>query len=430
MRRVNITVLNGNKLNKGCVDVRRVYNWNPIYNLIMKIKDDYINTFKDDEKLFENWLIKLNRKEYNDIFESLQVNQDSNILLIRYGLAEMQRGMWEDKNSIYRECRSVVIDLENEAIILAPFRKFFNIDEVEENSLESIYEEIKHADVFEITNKLDGSMQSARYYRDKIFMAGSMAINQNNSWRLKDGYSMLSNNHKKMIKENRNITFIFEYISLKDAHVVLYDKSEEGLYLIGARDVTSGYQWSYDLLSSCAKHYDVKMTNIEKKTIDEVLDEMKTLKSYEKEGWVINIDGHMVKVKCDDYVHLHRLLDKFSSVNVIIENVAEDRIDDMLSKIPEGYRDRILKIANTIIEYKNKTTKLVRDYYDKAPKENKKEFMIWVDKNCPSEVKGCVKNIYLGREFNVLKGRCNNYKKLNDLNIAKDYSELFELLEV
>lgn len=410
--------------------MRDIYNWNPIYNLVMKIKDDYTNTFKDDEKLFENWLIKLNKKEYGDIFESLQVNQDEDILLIRYGLAEMQRGMWEDKNSIYRECRSVVIDLKNEAIVLAPFRKFFNINEVEENSLENIYEEIKHADIFEITNKLDGSMQSARYYQDKIFMAGSMAINQDNSWRLKDGYSMLSNNHKRMIKENRNITFIFEYISLKDAHVVLYDKSEEGLYLIGARDITSGHQWSYDLLSSCAKYYNVKMTNIEKKTIDEVLDEMKILKSHEKEGWVINIDGHMVKVKCDDYVHLHRLLDKFSSVNVIIENVAEDRIDDMLSKVPKGYKEKIVKIANAIIEYKNNTTKLVWDYYDKAPKENKKEFMIWVDENCSPEVRGCVKNIYLGREFNVLKGRCGNYKKLSDLNIVKGHSELFELLEV
>lgn len=410
--------------------MRSIYNWNPVYNLVMKIKDEYVESFKDNEKLFENWLIKLNKKEYNDIFESLQVNQDNNILLIRYGLAEMQRGMWENKDSIYRECRSIVIDLENEAIVLTPFRKFFNLNEVEENSLDNIYEEIKNADNIEITNKLDGSMQSARYYNGQIFMAGSMAINKNNSWRLADGYSMLSDKHKRMLKENRNITFIFEYISLKDAHVVLYNKSEEGLYLIGARDTTSGHQWSYDLLSSCAKYYNIKMTNIESKTFDEILSEMKRLKSHEKEGWVINIDGHMIKVKCDDYVHLHRLLDKFSSINVIIENVAEDRIDDMLSKVPEGYKGKVIKIANMIIEYKDKTTKLVLDYYNIAPKENKKNFMIWVDDNCPLEIRGCVKNIYLGRDFNVLKGRCNNYKKLRDLNIVKDYSELFELLEV
>lgn len=410
--------------------MRGVYNWNPVYNLVMKIKDDYINNFDDDEKLFEKWLIKLNKKEYNDIFESLQVNQDNNFLLIRYGLAEMQKGMWEDKNSIYRECRSVVIDLENEKIVLSPFRKFFNLNEVEENSLDNIYEEIKNANRVEISNKLDGSMQSARYYNDQIFMAGSMAINQDNSWRLKDGYSMLNDNHKRMIRENRNITFIFEYISLRDAHVVIYNKSEEGLYLIGARDTTSGDQWSYDVLSSCAKYYNVKMTNIENKSIDDVLVEMKKLKSHEKEGWVINIDGHMIKIKCDDYVHLHRLLDKFSSVNVIIENVAENKIDDMLSKVPEGYKGKVVKIANMIIEYKNRTTKLVLDYYNKAPKENKKDFMIWVDSNCPLDIRGCVKNIYLGRGFNVLKGRCNNYKKLNDLNIVKDHSELFELLEV
>lgn len=410
--------------------MRNMYNWNPVYNLVMKIKDDYISTFKDNEGLFENWIIKLNKKEYNNIFESLQVNQDDNILLIRYGLAEMQRGMWEDKNSIYRECRSIVIDLEREEIVLTPFRKFFNLNEVEENNLDNIYEEIKKAEGFEITNKLDGSMQSARYYNGQIFMAGSMAINKENSWRLADGYSMLSENHKIMIRENSNITFIFEYISLKDAHVVLYNKSEEGLYLIGARDITTGGQWSYKTLNACANYYKVPITNMESKTIDEVLVEMKSLKSHEKEGWVINIDGHMIKIKCDDYVHLHRLLDKFSSVNVIIENVAEDRIDDMLSKVPEGYKGKVVKIANIIIDYKEKMTNLVYEYYDDAPKENKKDFMIWIDTNCPLEIRGCVKNIYLNREFNVLKGRCNNYKKLNELGLVKNHSELFDMLEV
>lgn len=410
--------------------MRGIYKWNPVYNLAMEIKDDYKNTFNDEEKLFENWLIKLNKRKYNGVFESLQVNQDGNILLIRYGLAEMQKGMWEDKNSIYRECRSVVIDLEHEEIVLSPFRKFFNLNEVEENNLNNIYEEIKKAEVFEITNKLDGSMQSARFYNGEIFMAGSMAISKENSWRLKDGYSMLSENHKRMIRENENITFIFEYISLKDAHVVLYNKSEEGLYLIGARDITTGGQWRYETLNDCANYYKVPITNIERKTIDDVLLEMKNLKSHEKEGWVINIDGHMIKIKCDDYVHLHRLLDKFSSVNVIIENVAEDRIDDMLSKVPEGYKGKVAKISNMIIEYKEKMTNLVYEYYEKAPKENKKDFMVWVDINCPLDVKGCVKNIYLGREFNVLKGRCNNYKKLNELGIAKDHSELFDMLEV
>ena len=85
-----------------------IYNWNPVFNIVMNIKKDYINKFNDNNMDFKTWLEKLNKEEYNNIFSCLQLNQDGNILLIRYGLDEMQKGMWDNPNSIYRECRSIV----------------------------------------------------------------------------------------------------------------------------------------------------------------------------------------------------------------------------------------------------------------------------------------------------------------------------------
>jgi hypothetical protein len=181
----------------------------------------------------------------------------------------------------------------------------------------------------------------------------------------------------------------------------------------------SGYEISYD----------VKMTEIEKIQLDELLKLMKEYKSFEKEGWVLNVDGHMIKVKCDDYVHLHRLLDKFSSVNVIIENIAEDRIDDMISKVPDNYKDRISKVANKIIKYKNDTEKEVEKYYKLAPKEDRKEFMIWVSNNCDKNIMGYVRCKYLGKSYNTLKNSAGGYKKLKDLGISESYSALFSNLE-
>ena len=87
---------------------------------------------------------------------------------------------------------------------------------------------------------IDGSMQCARWYNNNIFMNGSMVLDKNASFRLEEGISMLNDDYKRMIKENQNYTFIFEYISLKDAHVVLYNKSQEGLYLIGIRNCYTG----------------------------------------------------------------------------------------------------------------------------------------------------------------------------------------------
>jgi len=406
-----------------------MYEWNPVYNLVMSIKNEYKNKFGIDTIDFNTWIEKLNNVEYNDIFDCLQTNQYNNYLLIRYGIADMQESMWTDSNSIYRECRSIVIDLENEELVLTPFRKFFNMDEIPENNVDVISDELNKAKIVEYTNKLDGSMQSARYYKDNYFMSGSMALSADDSWRLQDGYSMLTDNYKTMLYENQDYTFIFEYISMKDAHVVLYNANQQGLYLIGIRNVYTGEELNYYDIKLFAEKYDIPMTQIEETTLDEILDNMKKLKSNEKEGWVINIDGHKIKIKCDDYINLHRLLDKMSSINVVIQNIAEDRYDDMISKILDNYKIRIEKISNEIFKYKHNTENWIRYYYDNAPKDDRKTFMIWVDKNCPPNLIGYIKSVYLNKEFNVLKNNSNSYKKLNELGIIMDYSAAFAYLE-
>ena len=171
------------------------------------------------------------------------------------------------------------------------------------------------------------------------------------------------------------------------------------------------------------------MTNIESLTLEQVLNDMKKYKSSEKEGWVLNIDSHRVKIKCDDYIHLHRLLDKVSSINVIIQNIADDKYDDMISKIPDSYKNRVQGIANKIFRYKNNIEKDIEEYWNNAPKEDKKEFMIWVDSICPKNIKGYVRCKYLNKKYNVLKNNKNSYKKLKDLGICENYSALFSDLE-
>ena len=113
-------------------------NWNPVLNLIKEIKWEYINKTNEKNNYdFEEWLKVLNNNKYNKIFECLQVNQYKTFILIRYGIANMQESMWLDKDSIYRECRSVVIDLEHEEIVVAPFRKFFNLNEIPKNIMDA-----------------------------------------------------------------------------------------------------------------------------------------------------------------------------------------------------------------------------------------------------------------------------------------------------
>ncbi len=503
-------------------------NWNPVLNKFVEIKNEYKRKigyityyYKDgytseSETCVERWVNQLNGielfnqyKEYEDLLSCLEMNQYNNMIIVRYGrYSNVYDGeteasgedFWDRYDGFYRECRSVVIDIEKECIVLCPFAKFFNINELEETSLENIQRRIDKAKVIEFSDKLDGSMQSARWYEDKIIMAGSQAINPSNSWRLEDGYRMINSlpgykdmlkhfptctfifeyislkdasqainpsnswrledgyrminslpGYKDMLKHFPTCTFIFEYISLKDAHVVKYKKEQEGLYLIGIRDVNTGVELPYRTVIYIANEYHIPTTKLFDKNLDEIMSELDDKKSDEAEGFVVNIDGFKVKIKYNDYTYIHKALSKLSSINLVIRSIADDKYDDLLSKLPIAYHENVKKVSNIVFNYIKETRNKIREYYNAAPKNNKKDFMVYVDRNVPKQYKGYCRDMYYGKmvyvdrnvpkqykgycrdmyygkDFNVIKSygetQCPHYKKLKDMGV-ENYNELF-----
>lgn len=432
-------------------------SWNPVLNKFIEIKNEYKRRIgyityyykegytDETETCLERWVSELNGiepfnqyKEYEDLLFCLELNQHKNMLLIRYGRysniydGEVEvsgEDLWDRYDGFYRECRSVVIDVENDCIILSPFAKFFNINELEETSLENIQKKISNAKTIEFSDKLDGSMQSARWYNNQIVMAGSQAINVDNSWRLQDGYRMIGElpGYKEMLMKYPECTFIFEYISVKDAHVVKYTKEQEGLYLIGIRRVDDGEEYDYKTVLDFARVFNIPTTKLFDKTIEQVMSELDDKSSDEAEGFVINIDGYKVKLKYNDYVHIHKALSKLSSVNLIIRSIADDRYDDLLAKLPVAYHDQVKKVAAIVVNYIDKTEKVIGEYYSKAPKNNKKEFMIYVSDNVPREYQGYCRELYFGNKINVVKSgndKCPHYKRLKDMEV-EDYTKIF-----
>lgn len=433
-------------------------SWNPVVRKFVEIKSEYKRRFgyityyytegvtSETKTCIERWVEELNGiepfnqySEYTDLLSCLELNQHNNFLLFRYarysnvydGETENSgEDFWDRYDGFYRECRSTVIDVVNECIVLCPFSKFFNINELEETSLENVQNRINKAKVVEFSDKLDGSMQSATWYDGEIVMAGSQAINPANSWRLQDGYRMIRElpGYEMMLKENPNTTFIFEYISLRDAHVVKYTKEQEGLYLIGIRNNRIGIEFPYRSVIRAAAQYGIPTTRVFDKTLNQLMNELDDKSSDEAEGFVINIDGYKVKLKYNDYTHIHRALSKLSSINLIIRSIADDKYDDLLAKLPLAYHDNVKRIASVVVNYIKETEKKIREYYNRAPKNNKKEFMLYVSENVPQEYQSYCRELYFGNNVNVIKSgseKSPHYKKLKDMGID-DYTKFFE----
>ena len=415
-------------------------NWNPVLNKFIEIKKMFVLRYTENqlynydpnvETCLEYWVRHLHILDYINLIKPLQMIEHNGLLLIRYGnYADVFGGeddvtpdeFWNKYDGFYLECRSVVIDIKENKLVVTPFKKFRNLNECEETSFENISKRIKDAKCVEFSDKLDGSMQAARYYNDNIVMCGSTSLNPETSWRLKDGRDMLfsKNEYINLITDNPDFTFIFEYISMKDAHVVVYSKEQEGLYLIGIRNSVTGEEYSYKIVDEFAKKYNILSTTVFNKTLDEVIKELDDKKSNEAEGFVINIDGYKVKVKYNDYVNMHRILSEISSVNLIIKNIADNTFDDMISKTPIAYKDRIMKIAKIVFQYIRNTETNIRNYYDKAPKNNIKEFMLWVESNVPNQLKGYVREKYYGKEYNLIKSKSGRYMKLHEMEIENN----------
>lgn len=440
------------------------YHWHPLFDYVDRIKTVYglavyrayrngsIDEFTKDEYLygsgsydFSHMLEFLNNcyngiyitcyenheplKLLLDIFKPLDVTCYNGLALFKYksyiALDDMDmfgQDFWTLHHGLYRECRSVVFDIKEGKIVLAPQPKFHNVNENEDWSIENIRGRIKKAKKVEITNKLDGSNQNYRWYNGEIVGSGSSALNPAESWRLTEGYKLLTNGHKKMMEDYPDWTFMFEYISPKNIIVVNYTQEEEGLYLFGARNVYSGEQKTYEEVLSIGKHYNVPCTDIYDDSFEDIMTKLDDYKSDDKEGWVIGIqssDGNIfkAKLKVNDYVLMHKALTKMISPNAIIKAIAEDCYDDFYSKIPVAYRGLADDISKVVYNYLYTMAFEVGYYLTKA-KENSndtKSFMIYCDKEIPKKYNGYVKAKYLGREINFLKKNGLGYKKLNEL---------------
>ena len=402
-------------------------SWNPMFDECIKLKKKYIDYFGDYVSFKD--MIETFRQEgisYNPIFNELQINQYGDLVLVRYGLHEMGKGMWEDENSPLREARSLVFNLRTEEMVLTPFRKFFNLNEVWETSTEVVEEKIKYCKLFEVSEKMDGSMQSYRWYNGEIVGSGSMALDPKNSFRLEEGFEMLTENHKRMLEDFPTITFIFEYISEKDKHVVPYDYSKKkGLYLIGARSVIDGEEYSYNVIKDLSSHYGIPCCKTyQYNTLSEVLEHLNKMTVRDGEGFVLNIDGFKLKLKCEDYLQLHRLDDKLSSPNVIIEAYAEGTIDDLYANMTPLMKEKNKDIMDVIEKFMYKMKHkinmnldeidmMVR--FDGTEEENNKKLHKFINEFVDKDVREYVRMTYLGREYNVLKSRGGKYRKIEEI---------------
>lgn len=412
-------------------------DWHPLCKHVKKVKDLFYQIIDEkDERVidFRVWLQKIN-DYYSDengiindkeifnllkIFEPLDITSYKNYALFKYKgyieLGQLGYGLdfFELYDGLYRECRSIVFDLDDCSVALASIRKFKNFDEDKGDwSISNIYLKYNNANEITFTNKMDGSYQQYRWdsKNNQIIGSGSQALNPQESWRLEKGLKLLKNNgYIPLLKFYPNCTFCFEFVSPDNPIVVKYDKKDEGLYLFAVRNNLNGLEWDYNSFKTKADNFGVKCVESYETSLNEVLNNVDNYRSDEKEGWVISLwtdeDSDVpfrVKIKTTDYVLMHHALAKNISPNAIIKAFNDEKWDDFRSKIPVAYMDYADNIIKDVVFYLTEIKLAVNVYLFRLKSQVKdysdnKECMIWINENVVPFMRGYVRNKYLDKE--------------------------------
>lgn len=274
-------------------------------------------------------------------------------------------GTWGECHAaaIRRECRGITFDSGTGEIVSRPFHKFFNLGEPSAGDNPN---PLKHSHT--VLEKLDGSMVRPL---------------PNGRWATKMGVTDVALSVEEFVAKNwhyqqfvdawmsAGATPIFEYVGPHNRIVLEY---EENMYLLAIRWTKTGQYFSVHETNYAATKFDIPYVPIDKRPLDEVR------QSDTSEGIVIRYsDGHMLKVKSDWYIKVHRAKELLYSdrrfVEAILEGTLDDAIPAFMPEDQEKIKAKLEKFDQTFNQWKIDLEEYFID--SKSDFETKKEFAVY-----------------------------------------------------
>ena len=325
--------------------------------------------------------------------------------------------MWDEWDGLLRYCRGIVLERDTGKLVLNPYKKFFNIDELGECSEERITRLVENGTIVEFSEKLDGSLIVGRWYGGDFLLTSSGQIESARSKQLATAYELLTDNIKKMMMNYPKLTFMFELISKDDPHVVKYDGADR-LVLTGIKSTTSEYTLSYKETIKIGEMYGVPHTTVFDLKLGSVFEMRKTKKATEGEGFVANIDGYRVKIKYEDYFRAHSAFSALTP-NKIVRAVIDGEVEE-LKLWCSGEEEFIDEVAEKVGRFVNIKDMLIKKYYNtimKTKPKDKKEFIQKLETQVSDYLKPFVIMMY-DEKYSpevLLKSKAGRYVTYDDI---------------
>lgn len=293
--------------------------------------------------------------------EGLLIKQNhptKDLTIWNYSQKVQYEKLWDD---ITLQCRGLVTNSQG-TIVARPFKKFFNLEEVD--SLPS--------GDFKVYEKLDGSLGILFEYDNEWIFASRGSFTSEQAIK---GSEILKKYNLDLL--HPGYTYLFEIIYPKNRIVVNYGL-EEKLILIGIvhtmiDDFEMPLEYCEGLIRGC--NFEI----VKSYNLGDNIESLKSTISDDNEGYVLRFNSRpisRVKIKGDEYVRLHRIITNISNRDIWEYLKEEKPFDELLDKVPDEFYNWVRETARDLtIRFDNINKDYVEIYESlKSQNLNRKEF--------------------------------------------------------
>lgn len=317
----------------------------------------------------------------NDVLPHIEGRDEFRVIekdwytVINYAVAFQETFQWDDNDpvgsAIRRECRGLIFNKEGE-IISRAYSKFFNVGEKEETQLNKVNLYEPHV----VLEKIDGSMIRHIPTKEGFRLATKagitdVAMNAEVFIADKPHYSTFIN-----LCISQETTPIFEWVSRKNRIVV--DYPEDNLILTGIRYNDTGKYVEYESMKRSASHLDIPVVKaVDGLAVQNIDLFVKQVREWDDgEGVVVRFQtGHMLKIKCDDYVLRHKSKDAINREKNVLQTILDDSVDDLVPLLTPEDGQRVQEFQNAFWLSLEDVATEIHDLYKQIDKgQDQKEF--------------------------------------------------------
>lgn len=293
-------------------------------------------------------------KYYADGLLIKQTHPTKDLTIWNYSQKVQYEKLWDD---ITMQCRGLVTNSKGQ-IIARPFRKFFNLEELDS---------LPNGD-FKVYEKMDGSLGVLFDYENEWILASRGSFTSEQAVK---GTEMLKKHNLESLQTG--YTYLFEIIYPENRIVVNYG-SEEKLILIGiVHSMIDDFEMPLEYCDGLLG--DSNFEIVKSYNLGDNIESLKNTISNDNEGYVLRFNTRpitRIKIKGEEYVRLHRIITNVSNRDVweLLKNGKP--LDELLEKVPDEFYNWV---KNTVIDLQNKfdsTKSEVEEQFKELI--NKKEF--------------------------------------------------------